>query len=64
LGGGAGTGQTRLVTGWDPSSRTLSLENPLDEHFSPAVNKDRFLTFLRHFNVKMYHFTKTGSEQT
>ena len=33
---GCGTGQTRLVTGWDNATRTLTLESPLDRYFSPA----------------------------
>ena len=28
--GGGGTGQARIVTGWDSATRTLALEAPLD----------------------------------
>jgi hypothetical protein len=34
--GGPGVGQTRMVTGWNKQTRTLSLEEPLDAHFVPA----------------------------
>lgn len=34
--GGPGTGQTRLVTGWDNSTQTLTLESPLDGWFQPG----------------------------
>ena len=37
--GGPGVGQTRLVTGWDPVTKTLTLEGPLDDHFLPGVVK-------------------------
>ena len=33
---GPGTGQTRMVTGWDASTRTLALEEALDGHFEPG----------------------------
>ena len=36
--GGPGTGQTRMVIGWDNSTRTLALESPVDAHFVPGAS--------------------------
>lgn len=34
--GGSGVGQSRFVTDWSPATRTLTLESPLDAHFTIA----------------------------
>lgn len=36
--GGPGTGQTRMVVGWENATRTLKLETPLDAHYVPGLS--------------------------
>eukprot|EP00729_Bicosta_minor_P004002 gene4002-27673_t len=50
--GGPGTGQTRLVTGWDHTTRTLSLESPLDDHFVVGEETGSILTVVCSFGAK------------
>ena len=38
--GGPGTGQTRMVTGWNATTRTLLLESPLDGYFAAGLGRN------------------------
>lgn len=49
--GGPGVGTTRLITGWDNSSRTLQLETPLDPYFSPT---DSIIAIVGSFGAKAF----------
>jgi hypothetical protein len=50
--GGSGTGQTRIVTGWDSTTRTLQLETPFDSYFLPAGDSGSILALVGSFGAK------------